>query len=62
MLRATLRKVIIEGGGGHSTIDAIRRVMDTVTNERERRHAVRKDVLLVTLDEKTRSTLSGGMT
>ena len=72
MLRARLRKAIEEGGGlseeqqgfreGHSTIDAIRRVMDTETDERLRRHNIRDDVLLVTLDVKTRSKLPGGMT
>ena len=59
-LRARLRKAIEEGGGlseeqhgfreGHSKIDAIRRVMDTVTDERQRRHNIRDAVLLVTLD------------
>ena len=62
MLRARLRKVIEEDGclyeeqhgfrEGHSTIDDIRRVVDTVTDERQMRHAVRKDVLLATLDVK----------
>ena len=60
MLWTRLRKAIEEGGGlsdeqhgfweGLSTIDAIRCVMDTVTDERQRRHAIRKDVFLVTLD------------
>ena len=60
MLRARLRKEIEEGRGlseeqhgfheGHSTIDAIRRVVDTVTGERQRRHTIRKNVLLVMLD------------
>ena len=62
MLRARLKKAIEEGGGlpdeqhgfreEHSTIDAIRWVMDTVTDERQRRNAIPKDVLLVTLDVK----------
>ena len=64
MLQARLRKAIEEGGGlseeqhgfreEHSTIDAIRRVMDTLTDERQRRHNIRDDVLLV------RPTLPGG--
>ena len=62
MLRARLRKAIEEGCGlseeqhgfreGHSTIDAIRRVVETVADERLRRHNIRDDVLLVTLDVK----------
>ena len=62
MLRARLKRAIEEGGGlseeqhgfreGHSTIDAIWRVVDTVKAEREKRPAIRKDVLLVTLDVK----------
>ena len=62
MLRERLRKAIEEGGGlseeqhcfreGHSTIDAIRRFVDIVTYERQRRHATQKDVLQVTLDVK----------
>ena len=62
MLRGRLRKAIEEGGDlseeqhgfrkGHSTIDAIRRAMDTVTHERLRMHNIRDDVLLVTLDVK----------
>ena len=62
MLRARLRKAFEEGGGlfeeqhgfrvGHSTIYSIRRVIDTVTDERQRRHNIRDNVLLVTLDVK----------
>ena len=62
MLRARMRKVIEEAGGlsevqhgfrkEHSTIDAIGNVMDTVMHEREMRHDIRDDVLLVTLNVK----------
>ena len=62
LLRARLKKAIEEGGGlseeqhsfreGHSTLDAIRRVVETVAAERLRRHSIRDDVLLVTLDVK----------
>ena len=59
---ATLRKAIEEGGvlseeqhgfrEGRSTIDAIRRVLETAEDQRLRRHNIRDDVLLVTLDVK----------
>ena len=62
MLRARLRNAIEEGDGfsevqhgfyeGHSTIDVIRHVVDTVTEEWQKMHAICKDVLLVTLDVK----------
>ena len=62
MLRARLRKAIEDSGGfseeqhgfheGHFTMDAIRRDMDTVLNERRRKHAIRQDVILVTFDIK----------
>ena len=54
MLRARLRKAIEEGGGLSEEQHGFRegRVVDTVMDERDRRHDIRDDVLLVTLDIK----------
>ena len=57
-----MRKAIEEGGGlseeqhgfreGHSTMDTIQRVVDIGIDERQRRHVIRKDILLITLNIK----------
>ena len=70
MPRARLMKVIHDGEGfseeqygfheGHFTVGTIRRVVDTLMNERVKRNANHRDVLLVTIDLKNTLTRPGG--